>query len=83
MAYLLKFQKNRLRKWCTITITILSFTQTDEEDCCVDKWPIEQCETAKQSGECGESQIANNCLKTCGWCCDSVDDNIVNPGKRI
>ena len=47
---------------------------TDQEKgCCFDQWPIEQCETAKQSGECGESQIANNCLKTCGWCCDNVD----------
>ena len=61
-----------------------AFFVTDEEKgCCFDQWPIEQCETAKQSGECGESQIANNCLKTCGWCCDSVDDNIVNPGKKI
>ena len=52
------------------------------KSCCFDQWPIEQCETAKQSGECGESQIANNCLKTCGWCCDIVDD-IVDPGKKI
>jgi hypothetical protein len=54
---------------------MLFFFHTDQEQgCpCVDQWPIEQCETAKQSGECGESQIANNCLKTCGWCCDNVD----------
>ena len=71
--------------WCTckwVFFTMLSFLRTDhEKGCCFDQWPIDQCETAKQSGECGESQIANNCLKTCGWCCDSVD-NIVDPGKK-
>ena len=53
---------------------MMSFLHTDQETgCCFDEWPIDQCETAKQSGECGESQIANNCLKTCGWCCNSVE----------
>ena len=56
---------------------MMSFLHTDQETgCCFDQWPIDQCETAKQSGECIESQIAKNCLKTCGWCCNSVE-----PGK--
>ena len=67
-----------------LKVSLLCFLcHTDEEKgCCFDQWPIDQCETAKQSGECGESEIANNCLKTCGWCCDIVDD-IVDPGKKI
>ena len=52
---------------------------------CFDQWTIEQCETAAQSGECSENGIANNCLKTCGWCCDSnpVCCDNVDGGKKI
>ena len=27
------------------------------------------CESVKKDGLCGDSYHANNCMKTCGWCC--------------